>query len=78
MNSIKKITCKRVLDSIVPARVIAYRKNGSPVVAGDKFLRPALITLFTLITGEQLLPKEIRQLVKKHHVRVSKEVREVL
>jgi len=78
MNTITKITSKKVPESIIPARVIAYRRNAGPVVAGDTCLRPALTTLFFLITGDRLMPKEMRYLIRNYSIRVSESVREVL
>lgn len=78
MNLITKIVTKRVPDSLLPDRVIAYRKDGSKLEAGDKFLRTALITLFSLITGEQLSPRDIRQYIEKKHIRVPRRVFSVL
>lgn len=65
-------------DPYVSARVFAHRKNGSIVTAGDRFLRSAVITLFSLLIGEQLLPRQIRSLIKKERIKVDENILDVL
>lgn len=77
-SPVVKIISKRIEGDILPARAVAYRRNGSRLEAGDKFLRPAVVALFALITGERLLPKDISKLVKERRMKVSKPVMEVL
>jgi len=75
---IVRIVSKTVKGSLLPRRVIAYRKKGSSIIAGDKFLLPALVTLFALITGERLTSRDIKKIIKKKRIRVSREIWGVL
>jgi hypothetical protein len=58
LKNLTSITVSYKEDSILPARVTAYRKNGSIVQAGGKLLRTAVITLMSLLTNERV-PKTI-------------------
>ena len=77
-SPIVKIVSKQIEDSILPARAIAYRRDGSRLEAGDKYLRSAIVTLYALITGERLLPSIIKRKLKESHARVFKQILEVL
>ena len=78
MKTILKIESSKVEDSILPARVTAYRRNGTVVEAGDKFLNLATITLFSLLTGKQLSPEAIKRIIKRKRLQVDSEVLNVL
>lgn len=58
LKNLTRVQAYYVEDSILPARVVAYRKNGSKVEAGGKLLRTAVITLMALLTNERV-PKTI-------------------
>jgi hypothetical protein len=77
-SPVVKIIPKRVEGSLLPARAIAYRRNGNRLEAGGKFLRPAVVALYALMTGERLLPSVIRRKVKESRIRVSKKIMDVL
>jgi len=66
-----------VIDSILPARAIAIRKDGSRLEAGDKQLRSAVITLMSMINKERL-PKTILQQLLTIENRVDTKIFEVL
>ena len=79
MRNITKIQYHRVEeDKFVPARVTAFRRNGSVIEAGDRFIRDAVTGLFSLITGKQLQPRDIRRLIERHRLDVDSEILDVL
>jgi len=77
-SPVVKIISKKVEDSLLPARVIAYRRNGSRLEAGGKFLRTATVSLYALITGDRLLPSDIAKKLKEKRIKVHTSVLEVL
>jgi len=58
LKNLTRINAWQCVDSLLPHRVVAYRKNGSKVEAGGKLLRTAVITLMSLLTNERV-PKTI-------------------
>jgi hypothetical protein len=77
-KKITKIECSRVPDSILPARVTAFRKDGTVVEAGDRFLNLATMTLFSLLTGKQFQTRDIEKIIRKKHLKVDQEILDVL
>jgi len=65
-------------DPYVPARLIGFRKDGSKVESADRFLGSSLITLFSLITGEQLTLRAISTIIRKKKIKVDNHVLSVL
>ena len=64
-------------DSILPARAVAYRKDGSKIEAGDKQLHSAVITLMSMINKERL-PKIILKQLLTIKDRINDEIFAVL
>ena len=65
-------------DPYVPARLVGFRKDGSKVESADRFLGSSLITLFSLITGEQLTLRAISTIIKKKRIKVDSNVLSIL
>jgi len=77
-SPVVKIISKRVEGSLLPARAIAYRRNGSRLEAGGKFLRTATVSLYALMTGDRLLPSGIVKKLTEKRIKVQKSILEVL